>query len=160
MRAFAVLLLAASLTAAPGCATVASLLPGVIAAVTDGMMVLDTLELFIKRYFDSRPTAPGRDKLEMFAARARSALNAALRAAHGAEKLDQAQIDAAFAEFRVAYTELLALLEPLGVKTSPDIDRPLAAGPNTLFVPEPLAFKVGAARGSRPRPAAPAAEGR
>ncbi|MES1205011.1 MAG: hypothetical protein ABUS79_03660 [Pseudomonadota bacterium] len=133
--AFALFLLSAAL-AAPGCATVATYLPTVIAAVTDGALVLDTIDKFVDRYFESRPNPDLQKKADIAIARTRSALDAALRIAAGTKDLNEAQVDAAFAEFRIAYTDLMALLGPLGVSSG----NALRATPGGLTVPEPLAL--------------------
>jgi hypothetical protein len=153
---FRLALLAVWMAIPGGCATIASKLPAVISAVTDGMMVLDTIEAFIRNYFTKHPAPETQARVDVAIARTRGALSAALRTAHGAEKLDQAQIDAAFADFKAAYQDLMVLLTPLGVRSG---DR-LAAAPNSsgLIVPEPLAFGLGAAREGGSRPAAPAAK--
>lgn len=130
--------LALCLTVAAGCATIVSHLPTVIAAVTDGLMVLDAIESFAERYFQRAPDADKEAKVRMALARARAALNVALRTAQGAEKLDQAQVDTAFADFKSAYTALLALVAPLGV-TSGDS---LAVRADGLAVPEPMALSI------------------
>src|SRR5687767_9504873 len=81
-----------------GCATISSKLPIVISAVTDGMMVLDTIEAFVRQFFGKHPAPETQQKVEIAIARARGALSTALRTAHGAEKLDRAEIDAAFTD--------------------------------------------------------------
>jgi hypothetical protein len=123
------------------CATVAAHLPSVIAAVTDGVMVLDTIDRFADAYFSSHGADPRTQaKVDGAIERARAALNAALRAAQGAEHLTQEQIDAAFADFRAAYAELLALVAPLGVRQG--TGETLRASPGNLVVPEPLALAL------------------
>lgn len=122
-----------------GCATVASSLPIVIAAVTDGMLVLDSIQMFVDTFFKIKPNQDLEKKIRDGIARSRSALNAALRLAQGAEKLDQAKIDEAFAEFRAAYADLLVLLGPLGVQQQGST---LKATPDGLIVPEPLAITL------------------
>jgi hypothetical protein len=135
-RFFAVVALVASIATAPSCATVAGYLPTVIAAVQDGALVLDTIERFADRYFESRPNAELQKKADIAIARTRSALDAALRAASGAQDLNDAKVDEAFAEFRRCYTDLVALLGPLGLSTG----QALRATPGGLTVPTPLAM--------------------
>lgn len=137
-RALSLVLSATLCLATIGCAAIVSNLPIVIAAVTDGIMVLDAIEDFVSKYFLARPNKELEDKIATAMARTRSSLNAALRIAKGAEKLDQAKIDEAFAEFRAAYAELLALLTPLGVTSGPA----LRATPGGLAVPEPMALTL------------------
>jgi hypothetical protein len=123
-----------------GCATIAANLPNVIAAVLDSQMILDSISTVVDAYFKVKPNADQEKKVLTAMARARSALNAALRAAQGAEKLDQAQIDDAFKDFREAYTELLALTGPLGVTAQGKTFK--AAPGGGLIVPEPLALTL------------------
>jgi hypothetical protein len=135
VRTFALALALALSTA--GCAQVVSHLPSVIAAVTDGMLVIDSIERFIDAFFRQKPSPDLEKKVRDGIARSRSALSAALRLAQGTEKLEQAQIDAAFADFKAAYTELLVILGPLGVQQQ---GTALRATPGGLIVPEPLAL--------------------
>jgi hypothetical protein len=123
---------------AVGCAAVLPHLPTVIAAVTDGLMVLDAIESFIDRYFKRNLDADKEAKVRTAISKTRSALNVALRTGQGAEKLNQAQIDEAFKDFKLAYQELLALAGPIGV-TSGDA---LSARPGGVVVPEPLALTL------------------
>lgn len=122
-----------------GCATVASTLPTVIAAVTDGIMVLDSIENFIDLYFRAQPNPGKQAKVDEAVARARGALNAALRIAKGADNLNQAKVDEAFAEFRKAYVELIALVGEFGVRSG---GSGLRAAPGELTVPAPMALTL------------------
>jgi hypothetical protein len=140
MRTLAALLLSFMLFVTPGtlgCAVV-PYLPTVIAAVTDANMILDGIEKFVERFFAAKPDSVLQAKVEIAVARTRGALNLALRSAQGVEKLDQAQIDAAFVDFKIAYQELLALTAPLGVSSGPA----LRAVPGGLNVPEPMALTL------------------
>lgn len=139
-RLLAALALACSLSTAPGCATIAPFLPKVIAAVTDGALVIDTIDRFVDRYFESRPNAELQKKVDVAVARTRSALDAALRIASGAQDLNQAKVDEAFKEFRLAYQDLLALVGPLGVMAGGG--GKLQARPGGLLVPEPMAMTL------------------
>ena len=121
---------------APGCATVAAYLPTVIAAVQDGALVVDTIERFVDRYFEAKPNPEKQKQADQAIARTRSALDLALRTASGAQDLNDAKVDEAFAEFRRAYTDLVVLLGPLGLATGEG----LRASPGGLTVPTPLAM--------------------
>lgn len=124
----------------PACAQTLAYLPTVIATVQDGIMVLDTIERFWRVWQARHPnqtTVPA-DKVDLALEKSRTSLNLALRAAQGTDKLNQAQVDQAFEEFKAAYTELVALVSNIGVKSGGD---KLQAGPGTLTVPEPLALK-------------------
>ena len=119
-----------------GCAALGSLLPGVIAAVTDGAQILDMIERFVGSYFAAHPDAEAQRKVGDAVTKCRLALNAALRTAEGTKALTDEQVGYAFDDFKKAYLELRALTGPLGVRS---LGR-LAAAPGTLEVPEPLAF--------------------
>jgi len=125
-----------------GCAAIVSALPAVISAVTDASLVLSTIESFVNTYF-AQPAHVDLEKqkaVNLAITRARTSLDAALRIAHGAEKLDQAKVDEAFAEFKIAYTELIGMVDSIGIKSGPE--KRMMAGPNTLTVPEPLALSL------------------
>jgi hypothetical protein len=123
-----------------GCATVASNLPVIIAAVMDAEMILSSLQSFVDAFFKVKPDEALEKKVRDAMARTRSALNAALRLAQGAEKLDQAKIDEAFADFKAAYAELIVILAPLGVSMSGSTLKATPGG--GLIVPEPLALTL------------------
>lgn len=140
MKKLASLILLLPLALSPvGCATVATNLPIVIAAVMDASLILESLTSFIDAYFRVRPDADLEKKVRDAMTKTRAALNTALRLAQGAEKLNQAQIDAAFADFKAAYAELLVILAPLGVTAK---GAELKAVPGGLIVPEPLALTI------------------
>ena len=114
------------------CAAVLQALPIVVAAVQDSAMILDVIERFVH-------SRPGKhDEVDAKIAKARAALMAALRTAQGIEKLDQAKVDAAFADFKAAYMELLVISGPLGVHSG----EKLALAPGGLVVPEPVALTL------------------
>ena len=129
-----------------GCAALASVLPDVIAAVTDGAQILDVIERFVANYFASHPDAEAQKRLGDAVTRCRVALNVALRTAKAAKALDDQQVEAAFDEFKRAYLELLALTKPYGVHPAGDGRLRAAPGGGDLEVPEPLAFHPRASR--------------
>jgi hypothetical protein len=121
-----------------GCASVISALPTVIAYTQSGMIVLDTIKSFVDKYFRRNVNLALEAKISNAINKAELALHAALTTAQGAKNLDQKQIDAAFVDFKMAYTDLMALVSPLGVnakgtKLTTETD-------GTLTVPLPLAF--------------------
>lgn len=135
-----VLALLSAAMANPGCATVAAYLPIAIAYAQDGALILDQIDRFVHGFFAVKPDVDLQKKVDVALARARSALDLALRAANGTQDLDQAKIDAAFAEFRAAYIDLLALAGPLGVHSGPGNHMGAAPG-GGLLVPEPMALR-------------------
>lgn len=135
LRTLPVLALVAALG---GCATVTAALPKVIAAVTDAVMVLDAVDGFIDQHFKENPDPAAEASVRAIVARTRGALSAALRTANAAQKLDQAEVDGAFAEFRKAYQDLMAVLAPLGVVTG----KTLRATAGQFQIPTPLALTL------------------
>lgn len=132
-----ILALCALAFAAPGCAAVIAALPTVIAYAQDAAFILDEVQRFVDAYFAVHPNADLQKQVETAGARARSALDLALRSATGAQDLDQAKVDAAFAEFSKAWQDYLVLVGPFGVKSG--APRLAAAPGGGLLVPEPLA---------------------
>ena len=128
------------LTMTSGCATVAAALPHIIAAIVDGGAIIDRIADYLAKWFALHPDPIIQPKVELAIAKARKALSAALHAAEGADKLDQAKVDAAFDDFKKAYLELIALARPYGVNME---GAPLQVSPEgtSLVVPEPLALK-------------------
>lgn len=135
MRKVIALLLA--LGGVPACAAIGASLPTIIAVIEDASLVIQTIEAFVNAFFIRRPDFDAEDKIRKAIAKTRSALIVAVRATQGVEKLTQEQVDAAFADFKTAYLELIALVSPLGVSTGES----LRALPNGgLQVPEPMAL--------------------
>jgi hypothetical protein len=134
---FALMLFAGSTT---GCAAVAAALPHVIAAIVDGGQIIDRIAEYLSKWFAMHPDPIVQPKVELAIAKARRALSAALHAADGADKLDQAKIDAAFDDFKKAYLELIALARPYGVSMEGEPPK-LSADGTSLQVPPPLALK-------------------
>lgn len=136
-----ILLLTLAITVPTGCAAVVAALPGIIAAVVDGMQVLDAIEAFVARFFASKPDAATQAKIQAALDKCRSALNVALRVAQGTDAASNAKTDAAFDEFKRAYLELLALVRPFGVQqASGALRAEVSPAGDHLTVPEPLAL--------------------
>lgn len=122
------------------CAGFVSMLPKVLADITEASIVIDHIEHFVNDGFALLPN-PGAQKVVASAIqRARDALAMATRTANGAQALDANQADAALNDFRVAYADLLKVVAPFGVKQT-------SAGafsvgvPGELLVPEPMGMK-------------------
>lgn len=122
-----------------GCSALFSNLPAVNAAISDGILVLDSIQAFTNAYFAANPNPDKATIVAIAIAKARTALDVAVRLVQGTSSLDQAQVDTAFADFRVAYTELTGLIGSIGVKTS---GSRLQAIPGGLNVPAPLALTL------------------
>lgn len=132
-----------------GCAlfkTVASALPDVIAAVVDGMQVIDAIASFSDRWFANHPNPEAQKTVARAIDRARTSLNVALRLAQGTKNADDQKVNAAFEDFKAAYVDLLQLLRQFGLNVS-SANQPGfkvtagVGGAETLEVPEPIAFR-------------------
>lgn len=131
-------LLAAVLSLTVSCAAVVSYLPTVVAVATDALLVVDQIKAFVDGVFVIKPDPDLQKRVDQAIARTKTALDAAIRIASGADKLTKEQAAEAFADFRVAYQDLIALVAPLGVSTG----ETLRATPGGLTVPTPLAIKL------------------
>lgn len=118
----------------PGCAAFLSELPTMVAAVSDAVLILETIEKFAGTYFTSHPDSTSQTKITAALQKARNALMVAEHALSAADEVNHDQFYAAIKDFGDAYQELMVLVGPLGVKeASPG----LKAGPNELLVPRP-----------------------
>lgn len=124
----------------PGAAVaLSSFLSTVITVVEDGGQILSSIESFTRGYFAVKPNPDLEKKITDSIARARLALDAALRASQGGRVLTQGEIDTAFSDFRQAYADLLDLARQIGVHEGTGA---LRAAPGELVVPTPLALTV------------------
>lgn len=112
----ALLLALAVSSVSPGCATLGGALPEILAAVQDSQLVLDAIDAFVHQVMRSKNDPAMLDKIEGGMARARTALDAALRLARGSKDLDDARVQEGFAEFQRAYEDLVVLVRALGVR--------------------------------------------
>lgn len=130
---------AISISSLTGCSFLASALPAVSEIVSDGSLILSTIEAFISGFFRNHPDPVTQAKYDAAMQKTRLALIAAERALAGVKDITEQDMAGAFAEFRAAYEELLQIISPMGVKSG---DR-LAAAPGQLMVPSPAAFRIG-----------------
>jgi len=121
-----------------GCAGVVANLPAVLAYVQDAELVVSTIESFVNAYFTAKPDPALQGKIAVVIARVKSAEDLIARLATAGKEANMAQIDAAFADLKVAYVDLLQLVGPLGVHAS-DGAR-FGAVPGGLVVPTPAVF--------------------
>jgi hypothetical protein len=127
---------------ASGCATIASSLPAIIAAINDSTLIVSQIESFVNLFFRLNPSPDKEQKIAEAIARVKTALEAAQRLANGVDKLDQGQVDAAFVEIRNAYTDLVSLCGSfgIGVKMTGKTMKATSGPGRTLTVPEPMIF--------------------
>lgn len=151
MKTFRVLALTAALvTTGPGCSALFSNLPTVIAYVQEAQLVVSAIESFANAVFNAGILKEKQKDITVAIARTKAALSGVARVSSGAEKLNQADVDAAFVEFRLAYTDLVNLMKPIP-GFSVEGQRLYASGPTAgmpdeppagrLKVPQPLLLK-------------------
>jgi hypothetical protein len=142
-----VIALVIPLAALPGCAsmrdvskTVRDVSSEVIADVQDAVQVLDVLRSIANAFFLLHSSPEAQAKVEQGFAAATLALNAAHRTASGAKQASDSEYDLAFANFRVAYQDLVAMLQKLGI-VQPDSGKmgAIRSAGGALNVPEPRA---------------------
>ena len=146
LAAFLVAFLAATTFLSSGCAAVAAALPDVVAAVVDGAQILDAIEHFVGLYFAQHPDPPAQQRVGAAIARARSALQVALRTAQASQDARDGKVQAAFDEFRDAYLELVQMTRPYGVQATDVPSFRTAPGGERLLVPQPIALSRGTVR--------------
>lgn len=142
MKALRIFLLTFVVTfagALTGCAALTAALPMIIPAISEAALILDQIQTFVGSYFKAHPDAVKETEVTDKLQRARATLVAAERATSGADHLNQKQWDSAIADFKAAYTDLLAAVSPLGVHQGGGLLT--APGPG-LSVPEPTALTL------------------
>lgn len=125
----------------PSCAPVIAALPQVVAVITDAIATLSVIDKAVEQWMDAHPSIDPAKRARYREAYTRcvNALNAANHALAGVEKLDQSQVDAAFAEFKTAYYALRDLLVIEGVARA-DAQGRLSVGDDAVVLPEPEAL--------------------
>ena len=132
-----VLLCALSLSGCAAFAAVAGALPTVIQLVQDAVLVIDQIDSAARPFFEKEENAEFLKEYDEKMFVAKKSLQIALRASEGGKKLSDEEIDAAFADFRDAYKDLLGLLRDHGLMSeagamkassgvSIDVEAPLA----------------------------------
>lgn len=131
-----VLALAASMAAATNVSCSALVhVPKIIQAVDVTIQVIDAIDDFADNLFEVQPNPELQKTVKQAVARAKIGLQAGKDALQGVEKVSQAQYLEAFAEFRAAYEQVLALLGPLGLQVQGGELRARAAPGGGLTVP-------------------------
>lgn len=125
-----------------GCAAVLNQLPTIIAAVQDGELLLQTVQGFMDAIWATKPDPANQKLVHEAIAKAQIALDTINRLAQGGEKVDQGQIDAAFADFEAAWNDVMSLVGPYGVHVG-DVPRAVRTTNGGLVIPHPL---IGARR--------------
>ena len=122
-----------------GCGAVMSMLPTVVAAVIDAVMILDTIEEFTDKYFIAHPDPSKEAAVSEALQKARTSLDVALRVAQSTEELTKGDVIKAFEGFRDAYEKLLVLVGPLGVnRAKPGKITTFAVSASEITVPNDI----------------------
>jgi hypothetical protein len=106
------------MTVLPGCSFLQKagpVLDDVMVFVEDGARILDAIRAATAIFFLAHPAPAAQTAVDKALVDAQLALDAAIRATTGAKEFTQEQFDAAFAQFKGAYTELDHLLRELGI---------------------------------------------
>ena len=154
MRTIIALILAGALATSSGCATFSSsvvpVVTRILAVVLDAQQVVNSIDQVVDVFFAGAPDSPFRDRYEKVLAKVNTSLNLIVRLSQGTQRLDEERVDAAFADFKVAYQELMALLGEMRLARPVGSTTFLAShgGAAAVNVPPPLAltFSVRAAR--------------
>lgn len=106
-------------------ATVVESLPKVVQYIQDAQLILDQIDAAAQPILALKADPELNKEYAKQLGSARSALQVAIRTTKGGQALSQGEIDAAFSEFKQAYTQLSSFLETSGLKvkglmSSPD----------------------------------------
>lgn len=135
----AILAVVLSTTTATSCSSLLQALPTVIQYVQDAQMILDMIDREAKPFFDKADENTQQEYSEVMHV-ARKSLQIALRSTKGTDELQKEQVDAAFANFREAYKDLLGILARAGVMRSDGTMR-VSPGSPVLDIQEPLVLQ-------------------
>ena len=136
------ILMLALLTVTPSCAAVLRALPTVIQYVQDAQMILDMLDAQAQPLLKQFAGEEVKKEYSRAMVVARQSLQVALRSTKGADELSKSQTEEAFRDFRIAYTNLEAILRRAGVM---GVDGAMKASPGapSIEVPKPMALTGG-----------------
>jgi hypothetical protein len=134
------LFLSFSAPAMIGCgATLGTIIATVLTVVQDAVLILDNIEAFVNST-TSIPTET-KAKIDDALAKCRNALAVANHAAAGGQALNSKDVQAALAEFELAFNELMNLVGKFGV-TMVGEDNAYGA-PTKLMIQRPMALRGG-----------------
>jgi len=142
LTALAVVLLAATPVAVTGCVGMPALATA-LTRIADAEQILNLLQTIVDDITHSNQVTPEQQvALQSAMTRAWVALNFATRAVNGAKSLSEADTQAAFTDFRNAYSDLSKLLQSVGVISVPanGMSQVLTGASRGRAVPSPLAL--------------------
>lgn len=127
-----------------GCAALVPVLSKVVAAVTEAGQILDMIDASVRSWFARKPDPELEKDYARAMGAARLALSAALKTTTGVERLSQEDVDAAFADFRQAYGDVVALLTAAGVAKPAGTEAFVMASADgeALTLPTPMALSL------------------
>ncbi len=122
-----------------GCAAAIPVLTKIAAVITNAKIVLDIIDGGAREWFRTHPDTPDKviAEYEKIHQKALLALDAAAQAVAGSTDLSQDEYDAAFAEFKQAYIDLVNLLHKQGIAQDGTMG---AADGSTIELPTPMAL--------------------
>jgi hypothetical protein len=133
-------IIAALAVTLPGCASFQKVIPvlnDVQAAVSDASAILDAVRSVVTVFFLARPAPDAQIKVERVLGDVDLALSATVRALRGVDNASKEQLDAAWKDFRGAYSELVVVLRDLGIVSA---EGKMATRRGAVTLPEPLAM--------------------
>jgi len=130
----------------PGCtpsmlAQLVPILADVALAIAQAEPEVKLVEAEVATYFAAHPNPAAQQKAIEAIGKLRSSLVLAARSVHAAQSLTQADLDLAFADFKIAWIELQRILEEDGIVR----DGRFAISPgghSSPSLPEPIAFHL------------------
>jgi hypothetical protein len=102
-----------------------------ITLVQDAQTILETIDAAATVFFLAHPNPPLQAQYETAMGKCQAALTVAARVSQGSNSLTQDQADAAFSDFKAAYTALTTLLQGSGIMSSPNA---MAAAPGQASI--------------------------
>ncbi len=116
-------------------AAVVETLPKVVQYIQDAQIILDQIDAAAQPILALKADEQLKQEYAKQLGNARSALQVAIRTTKGGQALSQGDIDAAFAEFKAAYTKLSTFLDTSGLKVNGLMSSPGGG----VEIPVPLA---------------------
>lgn len=99
-------------------ATVVETLPKVVQYIQDAQLILDQIDAAAQPILALKADEQLKQEYAKQLGNTRSALQVAIRTTKGGQALSQGDIDAAFAEFKAAYSKLSTFLDTSGLKVN------------------------------------------
>jgi hypothetical protein len=138
------LCLGASCIAVVSCAAIMPLIPEIVSVIDNAFFVMNVIDKAVDEWHQNHPDADPRffSDYRLAYVKTETALDAARKAMQGSTALDQKSYDAAFADFKNAYADLVILLSNQGIAKDGKL---MASGSYSIPLPQPKAmtYQVG-----------------